>query len=322
MNAKLPLVSVVIPTYNRPDCLVHAIDSVLRQTINRIEAIVVLDGPDDRTLRELDCFAEDRLKVIVLAARKGAAEARNIGVEAARGRWIAFLDDDDVWMPEKLALQIPVAEKSQWRLPIAAGRVIARSKNGEFLWPRRGPAVGEDLSEYLFCRKTPFGGEGLLLPSVLLVPKELLEKVPFQNGLERHNDVDWLLRVAKVDGVGIEFIASSEPLAIWCIDEQRPRISLTKSWQYSLAWIQQSQYLVTPAAYASFVLTWISTTAQSNSDWSALPILLQDALKNGRPSLNDLITFFGVWLMPRKLRQLFARGFDKICRKVNEKPAA
>jgi len=318
MNSNQPLVSVVIPTFNRPDRVVQAVDSVLRQTMSQIEVIVVLDGPDNNTLQELNRFSDDRLKPIVLTIQQGAAEARNIGVEKAQSRWIAFLDDDDIWMPEKLALQLPVAKKSQWSFPIVASRVIARSENEEYLWPRRVPAVGENISEYLFCRKTPFGGEGLLLPSTLLVPKILLEMVPFQKGLERHDDVDWLLRATRMGGVGIEFVSLSEPLVIWHIEENRQRYSTTIDWQYSLSWIQQNRNLVTPAAYASFVLTWISITAERHGGRGSFLILLRNAFRNGRPSINDLITFFGIWLMPRKWRQRFAQGFDKMCRKISK----
>lgn len=318
MNSNQPLVSVVIPTFNRPDRVVQAVDSALRQTMSQIEVIVVLDGPDNNTLQALNRFSDDRLKPIVLTSHQGTAEARNIGVEKAQSRWIAFLDDDDIWMPKKLALQLTVANKSQWPFPIVASRVVARSKNGEYLWPRRVPAVGENISEYLFCRKTPFGGEGLILPSTLLVPKTLLEMVPFQKGLKRHDDVDWLLRATIVDGVGIEFVSLSEPLVIWHIGENRQRMSTTKDWQYSLSWIQQNQNLVTPAAYASFVLTWISITAERHGGRGSFLILLRNAFRYGRPSINDLISFFGIWLMPRKWRQWFALGFDKMCRKIGK----
>jgi hypothetical protein len=90
----------------------------------------------------------------------------------------------------------------------------------------------------------------------------------------------------------------SEPLVIWHIEENRERLSTTKDWQYSLSWIQQNQKLVTPAAYASFVLTWISITARRNGRRGSFLILLQNAFRNGRPSTNDLLTFFGIWLMP------------------------
>jgi len=102
------LVSVVIPAYNAEGCLSRALDSVLAQTHAPVEILVVNDGSTDGTLRLLDRYAE-QVKVIN-QANQGAGAARNAGIRASQGRYIAFLDADDRWLPTKLDRQIAALE--------------------------------------------------------------------------------------------------------------------------------------------------------------------------------------------------------------------
>src|SRR5258708_9679349 len=88
------LVSVVIPTLDRPKLLLRAIDSVLRQTHQEIEVIVVVDRPDPDTVTAVRAVSDPRLRLIVNQQRSTAAGARNAGADRATGEWIAFLDDD------------------------------------------------------------------------------------------------------------------------------------------------------------------------------------------------------------------------------------
>jgi glycosyltransferase involved in cell wall biosynthesis len=103
MNAN-PLVSVIIPTYNRADILGSAIDSVLTQTYDRTEIIVINDGSTDNTEDLLRLYG-NRLRVIT-QSNAGPAVARNRGIAAAQGELIAFLDSDDRWLPAKLSRQV------------------------------------------------------------------------------------------------------------------------------------------------------------------------------------------------------------------------
>ncbi len=101
-----PPVSVVIPAYNRVATIGAAIESVLRQTWEDFELLVVDDGSTDGTLAAARAIADPRLRVIAAPHNLGAAGARNLGVAKARGTWIAFQDSDDEWLPEKLARQM------------------------------------------------------------------------------------------------------------------------------------------------------------------------------------------------------------------------
>jgi glycosyltransferase involved in cell wall biosynthesis len=102
----VPPVSVVIPAYNRAATIRAAIESVLRQSYADFELIVVDDGSTDGTLDAAAAVEDPRLRLVAAPENLGAAGARNFGVEAARGAWIAFQDSDDEWLPGKLEAQM------------------------------------------------------------------------------------------------------------------------------------------------------------------------------------------------------------------------
>ncbi|HLK22868.1 MAG TPA: glycosyltransferase [Bryobacteraceae bacterium] len=297
-----PLVSVIIPTFQRPQLVLRAVRSVLAQTMRELELIVVVDGGDPATLEALGSIADSRLRVKPLPKKIGSAGARNAGVAEAQSRWIAFLDDDDEWFPRKVEMQLEAAEQATSPHPIVSCRFIARSHEGDLVWPRRVPAVDEPLGEYIFCQHGLRGGEGLVLPSTVLTTRELLLSVPFRGDLPRHNDVDWLLRAIRVPGATVVFIAATDPQAVWYIETNRPRISNTSDWRYSVRWIEESRALVTPRAYASFLLIWASSTAARGRAWKAFWVLPWKAIRNGKPRAIDLLAHLAIWLTPRSAR--------------------
>lgn len=105
-----PRVSVIIPTHNRANLLPTAIHSALAQTVTDIEVIVVDDGSSDNTQQVLAGFKDPRVRCLRNSPGKGAAGARNAGIAAATGEYIAFLDDDDQWFVEKLTRQLAALE--------------------------------------------------------------------------------------------------------------------------------------------------------------------------------------------------------------------
>ena len=120
-STQLPQVSVVIPTRNRWKLLRdHALDSALAQVDVTVEVIVVDDASTDETAERLATFRDDRVRVIRHEARKNRSRARNAGLAAARGEWIAFLDDDDLWAPGMLRAQLETAQRERASLVCGA----------------------------------------------------------------------------------------------------------------------------------------------------------------------------------------------------------
>lgn len=109
-------VSVIIPTYNRAGFVEASIRSVLAQRYGNLELIVVDDGSTDHTKEVVAALPDPRLRYIGHERNRGAAAARNTGLKQASGRYIAFQDSDDEWMPEKLGLQVEVLERGDHKL--------------------------------------------------------------------------------------------------------------------------------------------------------------------------------------------------------------
>lgn len=298
------MVSVVIPSRNRPGLVGRAVRSALNQTLRFIEVIVVIDGPDEQTGRALAQINDPRLRVVSLVASVGAQEARNIGVREAKGRWVAFLDDDDEWLPNKLARQLEAAETSRWQHPLISCGLIAQGPAGSTAWPRREPRGSESVADYLFLRRGAEINEIRLQTSTLMTTKALLTRVPWRK--VPNDEWDLLLRAATLEGVGLAF--ASGPLAIWHSDCGVERLSHQgATWRHNAAWFHSVRALVGPRAYASFLLSTMSTWARNEGDWPAFFGIPWEATRHGHPTLAGIFAHVGRWLLPRPLRKLLNR---------------
>jgi glycosyltransferase involved in cell wall biosynthesis len=308
-ESNIETVSTVIPTRNRADLVVRAVRSALAQTHPVHEVVVVVDGPDEKTVAALSVITVGRLRVLALENSVGGAEARNAGVQAATGNWIAFLDDDDEWFPNKISRQLEVAAQSGATWPVVSCRLIGRSPQREYTWPRRLPDPGEPVSEYILARRGLFQGEGSVTTTTLLVKRDLLLRVPFGSGQRRHQEWDWLFRAMQEPGAKLVF--APEPLCVWYVEERRKTISSGNDWRYSYEWIERIRPLITLRAYASFLLVIVSPVAARAGNRKACFTVLKEALRKGKPAAIDLFLFFGMVLVPqdfrRQLRVLFSR---------------
>lgn len=190
-----PTVSVIIPTYNRGYCVKEAIESVLSQTFQDFELIVVDDGSNDNTAEIISSYGE-RVKY-VLQENAGVSEARNRGIREAQGKWLAFLDSDDLWVPEKLKIQIECVKRYT--------RAIAQMVDSLIELPS-----GEYISTFKLRRlwrsffDQPFRERPLLdvlkaqyFTSSWLIKKEIAEAAGNFNARKRiYEDIDFLTRVA------------------------------------------------------------------------------------------------------------------------------
>jgi glycosyltransferase involved in cell wall biosynthesis len=292
--------------------VVAAVESALGQTEGLLEVIVVVDGPDQPTLDALSVLQQRGVSapvhVIALEASVGGAEARNLGVRRACADWIAFLDDDDLWLPEKLAVQLGLAEESFAAEPVIASAVLARGPQFEAIWPRRLYRPGESMAEYLFCREGWTYGAALLQTSTLLASRELLLRVPFAAGLKKHQDWDWLLRVSAEPGVVVR--QSPEPLVIFHVEGNRASVGRAPDWRFSLGWATERRALFTPRAFSAFVATECAPqAARAGASFAERIGLLRLALKQRRPSGRIVLLCVGFLLVPQSLRRLLRNAF-------------
>jgi glycosyltransferase involved in cell wall biosynthesis len=196
-----PLVSVVLPTKNRARMVRDAIQSVLSQSYAPLELIVVDDGSTDDTREMLAALKDERIRVHTLPESQGASGARNVGIEAVRGEWIAFQDSDDLWMPDKLRKQIDCAlahpdcvavYTSYWRTDGAVREVL----------PRPGPGLDGEVLPRL-------SRGNVITTQALMVRADVARSMGgFDPDLLALDDWDFVLRVAQLGPV--QWI--SEPL--------------------------------------------------------------------------------------------------------------
>ena len=295
----MPLVSVVIPTLDRPKLLLRAIDSVLRQTHQEIEVIVVVDRPDQDTVSAVRSVDDPRVQLIVNPHSLTAAGARNAGADHATGEWVAFLDDDDEWLPNKLERQIAFASGRAPSLVSCLSRVVTPA--GTYVWPQVIYDNSTPLDEYLFGRRSLFGGgSGFIQTSSYLLPRRVFDEVRF-NVESPHDDWEFLLRLSKQAGARIETVP--EVLVIFHSEEHRPSLTTrTSSWSVSLRWLDSMRPIISRRAYSSFCLGVVGSRAAREGAYTAFPKLLYRAFQDGSPGLWPVLLFLAYWLTPQGFR--------------------
>jgi glycosyltransferase involved in cell wall biosynthesis len=147
----MPTVSIIIPTYNREHLLGRAIQSVLDQTYQNFELIIVDDGSTDDTERLVKSFNSEKIRYIRHGENKGPSAARNTGIQSAKGDYIAFQDSDDEWMPRKLEKQMRTFETAQPEVGIVYTDFIFITTNKRKFMPAAGvsPKDGDIFSNLL-----------------------------------------------------------------------------------------------------------------------------------------------------------------------------
>ncbi|MEJ2069748.1 MAG: glycosyltransferase [Syntrophobacterales bacterium] len=198
----MPLVSIIIPTYNRAAWVKEAAASVRAQTFRDYELLVVDDGSTDATLEVL-VSSGGHLKMLRSEHRQGVSTARNLGAAAARGDWLAFLDSDDLWRPDKLARQVEYL-KSHQDLAICQTEEIWIRNGVRVNPPRTHRKAGGDifLPSLMRC---------MVSPSAVMLHRRLFMALGgFDETLPAAEDYDLWLRAAWREPVGLV----PEPLVI------------------------------------------------------------------------------------------------------------
>ena len=290
------LVSVIVPTLHRPTLLMRALASVFRQTWQEIEVIVVVDGPDPGTVAALKTIEDSRLRVIVNPRSLTAAGARNAGMDHANGEWIAFLDDDDEWLPEKLAKQMAYAVGRGPALITCLSRVVTPATS--FVRPQVIYDNLRPIDEYLFDRPSPFTGHGFIQTSSYLLPRALGRGLRFRTDTP-HDDWDYLLRLSKQEGVRVETVP--EILVRLYAEDTRPSLSKSGTWLASLQWAARMRPLLTRRGYGGFCLGVVAPRAAKGRAYRAAAPLLYHAFRYGSPRLWRVAAFLGELLKPPNL---------------------
>lgn len=304
-----PKVSVIIPAYQDAEHIRAAVDSVLAQTYLDREVIVVDDGSTDETLKVLSAYG-DAIQVISQPNR-GPSAARNLGIQVAQGEWVAFLDADDTWLPDKLARQMPLFQKGDGVGLVCSDTFFIDSQG---LRPRTG-----------FMDNSPHSGRVLMtiftasfIPtSTVVVRKICLDQVGgFDEGLRACEDLDLWLRIAAEWEIG--FVP--EPLAYYRVSDGQlssQRVNMLKG----LVAVLDRAYQRWPELQA------LSRAELDGSYYAAYLRLASAYLRAGQPeaarqTIADYrrkrgitwqsLVLWGLSLLPRSLGAAAARAIQKI----------
>ncbi len=198
MTTNIPCVSIILPTYNCAGFLPDSIGSILLQTYDSYEIIVVDDGSTDNTREVLKPFMQ-RIQYIHLVKNKGLPAARNTGIRAARGEYLAFIDADDLWLPEKLQTDIAYLNKHP-----DVGMVYSKHLNVDVNGRALNGGTKKRLpSGNIFTQL--FSEQNFIIPSSVVVRREVFNMTGlFDEQLFNCQDWDMWLRIAffsKIAGI-------------------------------------------------------------------------------------------------------------------------
>ena len=236
-----PHFSVIIPAYNRAKVLPAAIASVLAQSCQDFEIVVVDDGSHDDPQSALKSFNDPRIRFIRQDNRGGGA-ARNTAIDAARGSFIAPLDSDDVFLPHHLERMKALLDGTSGTAGYAR-MLVDRGHGRMIVKPPRAIRADEDMGEYLLCAR------GFVPTITLVVERELAAKVRYHEHLRAAEDTDFAIRLALA---GCRFVMADEPGAVWkdMADPNRTSAGVASSRTLRFAlWLAQMKPVMTQRAW-------------------------------------------------------------------------
>jgi glycosyltransferase involved in cell wall biosynthesis len=219
MTSISPLVSVIIPSYNWAHITAHAIGSVREQTLQDWELVIVDDGSADDLAGALAPIikVDERIRFVRHACNRGVSAARNTGIEAARGRFIAFLDSDDAWMPSKLERQTAavLSAPEPENVFCVTKTLVVLSEGRRVVRLIRGPAPGRSFGEFLY------NDGGYAQSSSFFLAKSLAERFPFREDRPRMDDHLFFIEGG---AAGASYLLVDEVLTVGRNEERPDRI--------------------------------------------------------------------------------------------------
>jgi len=233
-----PFFSVVIPVFNRAGILDAALASVLAQTEQDFEIVVADDGSRDDPKAVIDRLGDPRIRYVRQDNRGGGA-ARNLGIDHARGRFIAFLDSDDVFLPGHLATMRRLLENTAGTAGYAR-MIVDRGDGRKILKPPRAIRPGEDMAAYLLCDR------GFVPTITTVVPAELARQVRYHENLREAEDTDFAVRLSLA---GCRFVMADAAGAVWKDHYDPNRQSAGRSTVRLEQWLDSVRPGISPRGY-------------------------------------------------------------------------
>ena len=239
---RMPLISVVVPVYNRAHVVGNAIDSILSQDFEQFEIIIVDDGSSDNIAAAVARYDDARIR-FARQPNRGASAARNHGIDLARGRYIAFLDSDDTFLPHHLGTMVKLLAKGGHIAAYAPVQAY-RGPTGYVVKPGRPIGPKESMASYLMCAR------GFVQTSGLVVPAEAARKVRYREDVRYGDDTDFAIRL---ELAGYRFVMAQEPGVVWYDGPDPARLSHTKFVGRDLQWLHDLRPSISRRAYRGYL---------------------------------------------------------------------
>lgn len=263
-----PLLSIIIPTHNRPHLLPRAVRSALDQTFTDLE-VVVVDDASKEPVQAANLTNDPRLRVIRLDASRGASGARNVGIQEARGRWLMFLDDDDYILPHLAAVSLDAIAASTLPPPLAVLSAIQKvSAQGKVLKLRIPPTLCPRGGHFFL--EDPEPGRSYLTKQTLVVERDVLLQIGgFDEQFRSRVYTDLFLRLNPVCTlIGLPIVTYQ----LW--NHSGERISGTPALRqksfYRLIQKHRATFRAHPRQFAAFVYEHACTSYQQKQYGAAL----------------------------------------------------
>jgi glycosyltransferase involved in cell wall biosynthesis len=288
-----PFFSVVIPVYNRADALKDALDSVLEQTCQDFEIIVVDDGSADNPSKVVDAMEDGRIRFLRQDNRGGGA-ARNTGIDAARGRFVAFLDSDDRFLPHHLERMKQLLDGTS-NVVGYAKMIVDRGRGRTLLKPPRALGPDEHMATYLLCDR------GFVPTITVVVEANMARRIRYHEDLRAAEDTDFAIRLFLA---GNKFAMIEEPGAVWKDIYDPARTSAGRKGARLLHWIEELRSQIPERAYYGCRGWAIAKGIAPRHKFRALKLYFT-ALRHGcyRPQLAAII-FLQIFLPNRIYRRI------------------
>jgi glycosyltransferase involved in cell wall biosynthesis len=288
-----PLFSVIIPVYNRANVVGEAIRSVLAQTEQDFEIIVVDDGSRDDPRRYVEKFGDPRIRFHAQENRGGGA-ARNAGIDLAQGRYVAFLDSDDHYLPTHLETMRRLLDGRSNTVGYAR-MIVDRGEGRTFLKPPRAIGPTEHMATYLLCER------GFVPTITVALERGTARRVRYAENLRAAEDTDFAIRLF-LDGQ--HFIMADAPGAVWMDVPDPNRTSSGRKGGRMIAWLEEMKPVIPARAYYG-CRGWAIAKFVATDHWfEALGMYLNAALRGCYPWRLAGIIFLQIFLSDRAYRKV------------------
>ncbi|MBZ6489059.1 glycosyltransferase family 2 protein [Priestia aryabhattai] len=290
------LISVIIPTFNRKDAVIRAIKSVLNQTYKNIEVLVIDDASTDGTKGVIKDISDGRVKYFELENNTKGTMPRNFGIEKSTGEYIAFLDSDDEWLPNKLELQLDYIKSHEIESsPVLcftnANILINKKKTIEV--KNKECYFEDDIVNYIFEKNN------FVQTSTFMIKADIAKKVQFDPKLTKHQDYDFCIRL---QNKGVKFLLLEKNLTLYYSDTNSNQISSfsVEKIKTSMNWFNENEKYFNENSKRMFIIqNYLYFYILDNKKKLALKIVFE-AYKEKIIDLKKVIKVFLSMLIPKK----------------------